>query len=73
MPFPCFYMAKQMLKDEGIEILVTTLHGILPWLEIILYKPVSFSINKSDIVTSVSELERGYYKLFNIKRYLRHT
>jgi hypothetical protein len=28
-------MAKQMLKDEGIEILVTTLHGILPWLEII--------------------------------------
>jgi hypothetical protein len=29
-------MAKQMLKDEGIEIpMVTTLQQILPWLEII--------------------------------------
>jgi hypothetical protein len=47
------YMAKQMLKDEGIEIpMVTTLHGT----DITLvgnhpfYKPaVSFSINKSDV------------------------
>jgi hypothetical protein len=30
------YMAKQMLKDEGIEIpMVTTLHGTDIWLEII--------------------------------------
>ena len=53
------YMAKQMLKDEGIDIpMVTTLHGT----DITLvgnhpfYKPaVCFSINKSDVVTSVSE------------------
>jgi N-acetyl-alpha-D-glucosaminyl L-malate synthase BshA len=67
------YMAKQMLKDEGINIpMVTTLHGT----DITLvgnhphYKPaVSFSINKSDIVTSVSEsLKEETYKLFNIKK-----
>jgi N-acetyl-alpha-D-glucosaminyl L-malate synthase BshA len=67
------YMAKQMLKDEGIEIpMVTTLHGT----DITLvgnhpfYKPaVSFSINKSDIVTSVSQsLKEDTYKLFNIKK-----
>jgi N-acetyl-alpha-D-glucosaminyl L-malate synthase BshA len=66
------YMAKQMLKDEGIEIpMVTTLHGTdITWLESSLYKPaVSFSINKSDIVTSVSEsLKEDTYKLFNIKK-----
>lgn len=67
------YMAKQMLKDEGIIIpMVTTLHGT----DITLvgnhpfYKPaVSFSINKSDVVTSVSEsLKDDTYKLFNIKK-----
>jgi len=67
------YMAKQMLKDEGINIpMVTTLHGT----DITLvgnhpfYKPaVSFSINKSDIVTSVSQsLKDDTYKLFNIKK-----
>lgn len=67
------YMAKQMLKDEGIEIpMVTTLHGT----DITLvgnhpfYKPaVSFSINKSDVVTSVSQnLKEDTYKLFNIKK-----
>jgi len=67
------YMAKQMLKDEGIEIpMVTTLHGT----DITLvgnhpfYKPaVSFSINKSDVVTSVSQsLKDDTYKLFNIKK-----
>ena len=66
------YMAKQMLKDEGIEIpMVTTLHGT----DITLvgnhpfYKPaVTFSINKSDIVTSVSQsLKEDTLKLFNIK------
>jgi L-malate glycosyltransferase len=67
------YMAKQMLKDEGIIIpMVTTLHGT----DITLvgnhpfYKTaVSFSINKSDVVTSVSQsLKDDTYKLFNIKK-----
>ena len=66
------YMAKQMLKDEGINIpMVTTLHGT----DITLvgnhpfYKPaVTFSINKSDFVTSVSQsLKDDTHKLFNIK------
>jgi N-acetyl-alpha-D-glucosaminyl L-malate synthase BshA len=67
------YMAKQMLKDEGIFLpMVTTLHGT----DITLvgnhpfYKTaVSFSINKSDIVTSVSQsLKDDTYNLFNIKK-----
>ncbi len=67
------YMAKQMLKNEGIKIpMVTTLHGT----DITLvgnhpvYKPaVTFSINKSDIVTSVSKsLKDETNKLFNIKK-----
>ena len=66
------YMAKQMLKDQGIIIpMVTTLHGT----DITLvgnhpnYKTaVSFSINKSDVVTSVSQsLKDDTYKLFDIK------
>lgn len=66
------YMAKQMLKDEGIVIpMVTTLHGT----DITLvgnhpfYKTaVSFSINKSDYVTSVSQsLKDATYELLNIK------
>jgi L-malate glycosyltransferase len=65
------YMAKQMLKEEGIDLpMVTTLHGT----DITLvgnhpfYKPaVTFSINKSDIVTSVSEsLKQETLKLFEI-------
>ncbi len=67
------YMAKQMLKDEGINIpMVTTLHGT----DITLvgkhpfYKTaVCFSINKSDVVTSVSQsLKEDTYKHFNIKK-----
>jgi N-acetyl-alpha-D-glucosaminyl L-malate synthase BshA len=67
------YMAKQMLKDEGIDIpMVTTLHGT----DITLvgshpfYKSaVTFSINQSDYVTSVSEsLKQDTLKLFNIKK-----
>lgn len=67
------YMAKQMLKSEGINLpMVTTLHGT----DITLvgnhpyYKTaVSFSINKSDVVTSVSQsLKDDTYKLFNIKK-----
>jgi N-acetyl-alpha-D-glucosaminyl L-malate synthase BshA len=64
------YMAKQILMDEGIDIpMVTTLHGT----DITLvgnhpvYKPaVTFSINKSDIVTSVSQsLKDETYRFFN--------
>ncbi|NNE32066.1 MAG: N-acetyl-alpha-D-glucosaminyl L-malate synthase BshA, partial [Winogradskyella sp.] len=67
------YMAQKMLQDEGILIpIVTTLHGT----DITLvgshpfYKPaVTFSINKSDAVTSVSEsLKKDTMRLFNIKK-----
>lgn len=67
------YMAKKMLEEEGIFIpMVTTLHGT----DITLvgnhpfYKPaVNFSINKSDVVTSVSKsLRDDTYKLFDIKK-----
>ena len=67
------YMAKQMLKEEGIDIpMVTTLHGT----DITLvgnhpfYKPaVTFSINQSDVVTSVSQsLKSATLDLFQIKK-----
>ncbi|WP_298427628.1 N-acetyl-alpha-D-glucosaminyl L-malate synthase BshA [uncultured Kordia sp.] len=67
------YMAKKMLAEEGITIpMVTTLHGT----DITLvgshpfYKSaVTFSINKSDVVTSVSEsLKQDTLRLFDIKR-----
>jgi len=67
------YMAKKMLQDEGINIpMVTTLHGT----DITLvgnhpyYKPaVSFSINHSDYVTSVSQsLKDDTYRLFDIEK-----
>ncbi|WP_062057664.1 N-acetyl-alpha-D-glucosaminyl L-malate synthase BshA [Aquimarina longa] len=67
------YMAKKMLEEEGIHIpMVTTLHGT----DITLvgnhpfYKPaVTFSINKSDIVTSVSQsLKDDTLRLFDIKK-----
>jgi len=66
------YMAKQMLKEKGIDIpIVTTLHGT----DITLvgshpfYKPaVEFSINNSDMVTAVSEnLRNDTLRLFDIK------
>ena len=67
------YMAKQMLKREGIEVpMVTTLHGT----DITLvgnhptYKEaVTFSINQSDIVTSVSDsLKQDTLRLFRIDK-----
>src|SRR5680860_1488851 len=67
------FMAKQMLAAEGISIpMVTTLHGT----DITLvgnhpfYKPaVTFSINNSDVVTSVSQsLKDDTLKLFKIKK-----
>ncbi|ARV08573.1 N-acetyl-alpha-D-glucosaminyl L-malate synthase BshA [Winogradskyella sp. PC-19] len=70
------YMAQQMLKDEGIFVpIVTTLHGT----DITLvgshpfYKPaVTFSINKSNAVTSVSEsLKQDTLRLFDIKNEIK--
>lgn len=67
------YMAKQMLASENIHIpMVTTLHGT----DITLvgnhpfYKPaVTFSINNSDVVTSVSQsLKEDTLRLFDIKK-----
>ncbi|MDT0650723.1 N-acetyl-alpha-D-glucosaminyl L-malate synthase BshA [Autumnicola edwardsiae] len=67
------YMAKKMLEEEGIFIpMVTTLHGT----DITLvgrhpfYKPaVKFSINNSDVVTSVSQsLKEDTLKSFEITK-----
>lgn len=67
------YMAKQILKSNGIEIpVITTLHGT----DITLvgkdrtYKPVvTFSINQSDGVTCVSEhLKEDTYNHFEISK-----
>lgn len=67
------YMAKKMLEEANIIIpMVTTLHGT----DITLvgnhpfYKPaVTFSINNSDVVTSVSEsLKEDTLNLFDIKK-----
>ncbi len=66
------YMAQKMLLDDGIYIpIVTTLHGT----DITLvgshpfYKPaVTFSINKSNAVTTVSQsLKEDTIRLFNIE------
>jgi len=70
------YMAKMMLKEKGIDIkVVTTLHGT----DITLvgshpsYKTaVEFSINNSDVVTSVSEsLKQDTLRLFTITNDIR--
>ena len=67
------YMAKKMLEEEGISIpMVTTLHGT----DITLvgnhpfYKPaVTFSINNSDFVTSVSKsLKEDTAKFFEVHK-----
>ena len=67
------YMAKKMLEEEGIYLpMVTTLHGT----DITLvgnhpfYKPaVTFSINNSDVVTSVSQsLKADTLRLFDVRR-----
>ncbi|EAS19512.1 glycosyl transferase [Flavobacteria bacterium BBFL7] len=69
------YMAQQMLKDLGRQLpMVTTLHGT----DITLvgnhpvYKPsVTFSINNSDVVTSVSDsLKRDTLELFDITKHI---
>jgi N-acetyl-alpha-D-glucosaminyl L-malate synthase BshA len=70
------YMAKKMLHEKGIDIkVVTTLHGT----DITLvgshpnYKPaVEFSINNSDVVTTVSEsLRKDTLRLFKITKEIK--
>lgn len=67
------YMAKEILKEKGVNIpVITTLHGT----DITLvgknpsYKPaVTFSINHSDVVTSVSEsLKLDTIKFFPVRK-----
>lgn len=67
------YMSKKMLEEENVKLpIVTTLHGT----DITLvgqfpgYKSaVEFSINQSDVVTSVSEsLKNDTNRIFNIKK-----
>lgn len=70
------YMAKQILRSQGSDIpVITTLHGT----DITLvgkdpsYEPVvTFSINQSDGVTSVSEdLKKDTYNHFKVKKDIR--
>jgi len=69
------YMAKQILKSQGIHVpVITTLHGT----DITLvgrdasYEPVvTFSINQSDGVTSVSrDLKKETYEFFDIQKHI---
>lgn len=70
------YMAKMILKEEGIHVpFITTLHGT----DITLvgkdssFEPViTFAINKSDAVTAVSySLRKDTLNFFNIKREIK--
>ena len=67
------YIAKQILKERGIELpVITTLHGTditLVGLHPSYKSAVEFSINQSDVVTTVSEsLKKDTYKEFNITK-----
>lgn len=67
------YMAKKMLKEEGIFIpMITTLHGTditLVGSHPFYRTAVTFSINKSDRVTAVSQsLRDTTYAMFDIKK-----
>ncbi len=67
------YMAKKMLEEEGIYIpMVTTLHGTditLVGSHPVYKTAVTFSINNSDIVTSVSQsLKEDTLRLFDIRK-----
>ena len=70
------YMAKQMLKDQGIDLpIVTTLHGTDVTLvgKHPFYRPaVTFSINHSDCVTSVSEsLKQDTLNVFDVHKEIK--
>jgi N-acetyl-alpha-D-glucosaminyl L-malate synthase BshA len=67
------YMAKQMLKQKGVNIpFVTTLHGTditLVGSHPVYKTAVEFSINNSDVVTAVSEsLRNDTLRLFDITK-----
>jgi len=67
------YLAKNILKSAGISIpIVTTLHGTditLVGKDATMAPVVTFSINQSDGVTTVSEsLKQDTYKFFDIKK-----
>ena len=67
------YMAKQMLKQKGLDIpFVTTLHGTditLVGSHPVYKTAVEFSINNSDVVTAVSEsLLQDTLRLFDITK-----
>lgn len=67
------FLAKQILKEQGVEIpYITTLHGTditLVGKEPEFEPTISFAINQSDIVTSVSEsLKKDTYKHFNVTK-----
>jgi L-malate glycosyltransferase len=70
------FMAKQILKTKGIDIkVVTTLHGTditLVGSHPIYKKAVEFSINNSDVVTTVSKsLKEDTLRLFDIKKNIK--
>ncbi|WP_114791872.1 N-acetyl-alpha-D-glucosaminyl L-malate synthase BshA [Niabella yanshanensis] len=67
------YMAKKILHDEGYDIpVITTLHGTDITLvgKDKMYSPVvAFSINKSDVITAVSQnLREETHSTFDIKK-----
>lgn len=67
------YMAKQILKAEGIEIpVITTLHGTditLVGKDVSFEPVVTFSINESDGITAVSQdLRKDTYEHFKIHK-----
>jgi L-malate glycosyltransferase len=70
------YMAKQILASEGISIpVITTLHGTditIVGKDETFEPAITFSINNSDEVTSVSEfLKKETYEHFDIKKEIR--
>ncbi|MCX8018962.1 MAG: N-acetyl-alpha-D-glucosaminyl L-malate synthase BshA [Chitinophagaceae bacterium] len=67
------YMAKQILRDEGIDIpVITTLHGTditLVGRDKTFAPVVAFSINHSDVITAVSQnLKEETYRHFHIEK-----
>ena len=67
------FIAKQILKEQGIEVpVITTLHGTditLVGKDPFFEPVVTFSINQSDGITSVSEdLKKDTYDHFNINK-----
>jgi len=70
------YMTKQMLKQKGVNIpIVTTLHGTditLVGSHPVYKNAVEFSINNSDVVTTVSNsLRDDTIRLFNIEKEIK--